>query len=137
MIQRVFIDTNILIDVLLDRLPFAEQAERIFQLRDDYAFDIYISALSLANIAYVLDRLGKSPNSAVATLMQLTEVADLTGKILNETVHSKFVDFEDGLQYSTAVSIKADVIITRNKKDFKLATIPVLSPDEFLDTYKN
>lgn len=69
--------------------------------------------------------------------MQLTEVADLTGKIFNDTVHSKFTDFEDCLQYSSAVSIKADVIITRNKKDFRQAAIPVLSPEEFLDTYKN
>lgn len=136
MIQKVFLDTNILIDLMLNRMPFAGYAEKIFKLRDEYDYEIYISALSVANIVYVLNHTNKSPHAVVGKLMQLTEIVNFTKDIFNQTLQSKFNDFEDGIQHSSAIFVDADVIVTRNKKDFKYAILPVLSPEEFLDNYK-
>jgi predicted nucleic acid-binding protein len=133
MIRKVFLDTNILIDWLTARKPFVEFADKIFMLHVEHGFDIFVSALSLANIAYTLDRRNVKPHSAVAELLQWIKTIDLTGSIIADATKSEFSDFEDGLQYFSAKTIvDIDVIITRNKKDFKYSSILVQSPEEFV-----
>jgi predicted nucleic acid-binding protein len=131
-IQKVFLDTNVIMDLILEREPFSKEAKTIFTVKDEYGFDIFISALSIANIAYSLDRSGKKPHDTISKLLYWVSIIDLSVNTIKETALSKFDDFEDGLQYFCAFSIDADVIITRNKKDFKHAIIPVFTPHEFL-----
>ena len=136
MTRKVFLDTNVLVDWLTGREPFADLADKIFELHLDHGFDIFISALSLANVAYLLDRKKVKPHSAISELLRWTRTIDLTRSIITEATESGFADFEDGLQYFSAKSIYGvDVIVTRNKKDFKLSSIPVQSPDEFIASF--
>lgn len=136
MIQKIFLDTNVLIDLFLQREPFAGQTEEIFDLRDRYEFEIFISSLSVANIAYTLDKVKKRPHEVIGKILQLVKILDLNDEIIHETVVSKFDDFEDGLQYFSAVTVDGiDVIVTRDKKGFKPSIIPVVTPKEFLDAF--
>lgn len=136
MIQKVFLDTNVLVDLLLEREPYAHQTEQIFHLRDEYEFEIFVSALSLANIAYIMDKIKKRPHAIIGKILQLAIVVELNHEVIRETVVSKFEDFEDGLQYFSASRIEGiDAIVTRNKKDFRHSLIRVATPQEFLESF--
>lgn len=136
MIRKVFLDTNVIIDLIINREPFVKEAEEIFIAKDKYNYEVIVSALTIANLAYSIDRLKKKPHGAIAKLLPLIKIVDLTSSIIDETVVSIFDDFEDGLQHSSALAAKADVIVTRNEKDFKHSLVPILSPLEFLDLFK-
>lgn len=136
MIRKVFLDTNVIIDLIINREPFVKEAEEIFIAKDKYNYEVIVSALTIANLAYSIDRLKKKPHGPIAKLLPLIKIVSLTSSIIDETVVSIFDDFEDGLQHSSALAAKADVIVTRNEKDFKHSLVPVLSPQEFLDLFK-
>ncbi len=133
--SRILIDTNIVIDLLAQREPFYENAAAIFSMADNKQVSLYISVLSFANTNYILSKT-KTAQQAREILRKfkvLVEVLPLDDKITELALSDlQFPDFEDGLQYYTAVEHKLDGIITRNKKDFKNATIPVLTAKEFL-----
>ena len=137
MIQRVFLDTKVIIDLIMNREPFVSEAEKIFILSEIYNYDVMTSALTIANLAYSIDGLNKKPHHPIAKLLPLLKIVDLTSAIIEETVVSAFGDFEDGLQHASALSARVDVIVTRNKKDFKHSLMPVMSPREFLDVFKS
>lgn len=137
MIQKVFLDTNVIVDLIINREPFVKEAEEIFALKDSYNYDVIVSALTIANLAYVIDRLNKKPHESLAGLLPLVKIIDLTSSIIEKTIVSIFKDFEDGLKHSSALVAKADVIVTRNEKDFKHSLIPVMSPQEFLDLFNS
>lgn len=133
--SRILIDTNIVIDLLAQREPFYENAAAIFSMADNKQVSLYISALSFANTNYILSKTttAQQAREILRKFKVLVEVLPLDDKITELALSDlQFPDFEDGLQYYTAVEHKLDGIITRNKKDFKNATIPVLTAKEFL-----
>ncbi len=134
----VFLDTNVVIDFFMARKPFSVETNELFRLRADNRLDFYLSAITLANLAYHASRNGKSPFSIINSFLNWVEIVDLDKDIFNKTITSGFKDFEDGLQYFSALKVKGvDAIITRNEKDFKLSKIPVLSPKKFLHQFRN
>lgn len=133
--SRILIDTNIVIDLLAQREPFYENAAAIFSMADNKQVSLYISALSFANTNYILSKTttAQQAREILRKFKVLVEVLPLDDKITELALSDlQFPDFEDGLQYYTAVEHKLDGIITRNKKDFKNATVPVLTAKEFL-----
>lgn len=136
MFQHVFLDTNVILDFVLNREPFVKNTEGIFQLYDDKRIMVYTSALSIANIAYVVKRNGRDPFRVVSSILEWIPIIDLKAIHFQKTVRSKFSDFEDGLQFYAASEIKEiDGIITRDKNGFKSADIPVYTPQEFLKQF--
>jgi predicted nucleic acid-binding protein len=128
--KHIFMDTNIVIDFLADRQPFSLHAAKLFDLAVDEKIRIYISAVSYNNIYYVLRQ--SLTNNATIKLLQeldeLTEVADVTKAVIKQSLKTDFKDYEDAIQYYCALSIpKIDFIVTRNTKDFKKSTLPVLT----------
>lgn len=130
--ERLFLDTNLLLDFVLDRKPFSDYTEEILQLKFTQKRKLFTSALSIANIAYVVRKAGKNPFEIVNQLFEWVEIVSLTKAELNSSVKSNFRDFEDAIQYYSAQSISADVIITRDVKDFVTSSILVKSPIQFL-----
>lgn len=132
---KLLIDTNIVIDLLAQREPFYKSAAQLFSLADKQKIVLSISALSFANTNYILSRL-KSIQETREILRRfriLTKVLPLNDKIIDLALNdSKFKDFEDGLQYYTAIENEQDVIITRDLRDFKESKISVMTADEFL-----
>lgn len=135
--EKIFLDTNVLLDFILGREPFSDQAEKVIQLKYTERKRIFASVLSLANIAYVLRKTHKNPFPIIAELMEWVEVVDLSNEQFELTLKSKFKDFEDGLQFYSAAAVKADVIISRDVKDFVHSSIPVLTPVQFIRSLKS
>lgn len=133
--KKLFIDTNIVLDLLGKREPFYDDAAKLFSLADRGKVKLYISSLTIANANYVLTRLKSSKEARVILLKFkiLVVVLVLNDKIIELSLNDdSFKDFEDGLQYYTALESEADIIITRNLKDFKASKIPVMTPGQYL-----
>ncbi len=132
--DKLLADTNIVIDLLSKRKDFYEEAQQLFTLSDFNKVKIFVSSLTVANTHYILSR-EKSGAEAKKILIKfkiLTKVLALDDKILELSLVSDFKNFEDVIQYHTALENNLDVIITRNKKDFKNALLPVLTAKEYL-----
>jgi len=133
--KRVFLDTNVIIDFLADRKPFAGAAAGIFSHAELGNITIFISAVSYNNIYYIL-RQSVSHVQALRLLDELTqlcEIVEVSGNTIRSALKSGFKDFEDAIQYHCAVSVdRIDAIVTRDTKDFKKSSLPVMNPNEAL-----
>jgi predicted nucleic acid-binding protein len=135
--KKLFIDTNIIIDLLAQREPFYDEAAILFTLADKRKVNLSVSALTFANTNYILLQ-SKKPEEAKRILRKLkiiVQVLPLDEKIVGLSLNDNdFKDYEDALQYFTALENGIDVIITRNLKDFQKARLPVMTPAQFLKT---
>ncbi len=133
--NRVLVDTNIVIDLLAKRAGFYEEGAELFSLSDRKELKLAITSLTFANTNYVLAR-QKSPKEAREILRKfkvLVEIINLDDKIIELALSDEaFTNFEDGLQYYSALENNVAIILTRNKKDFKNSKIPILTAKEYL-----
>lgn len=130
-----FLDTNVALDHLADRQPFAEYAHRLFALAETGELAICLSSLSFSNLYCVLRKI-KGHDAAVdllGKLKKLAHVSAVTEAEIQSALSSHFNDFEDAIQHFSA---KAEggvtAIVTRNKDDYKHSELPIQSPDEYL-----
>ena len=133
--KSLLIDTNIIIDLLAKREEFYSEAAQLFSLADRKEIKLKISSLSFANTNYILTRLksAKEAREILRKFKVLVDILNLDDRIIELAISDeKFPDFEDGLQYYSAIENSVDIIITRNKKDFKKSKLPVLTAKEFL-----
>jgi predicted nucleic acid-binding protein len=133
--ENVFVDTNIVIDLLQKRDEFYKEAQELFTLADRKKVKLYISALTFANTYYILSRFYSSDEAKkiLSKFKVLVDVLPTTDKIIELALASDFKDFEDAIQFYTALENNSEAIITRNKKDFKNNLIPVFSAKEYLN----
>ena len=130
--NNVFVDTNVIIDFLADRKPFSDGAAQLFQLAKNKEIKLYIAAISVNNTYYILRKVCLHSKSLelIGSIDDLVEIIPLTQNVIRKAIKSGFKDFEDALQYYSALNVnKVDVIVTRNAKDFKKSEVPVLDPD--------
>ncbi|MEI7500398.1 MAG: PIN domain-containing protein [Bacteroidota bacterium] len=133
--RKVFVDTDIIYDLLAKRDPFYFAAARLFTLADEGKIQIFISALSLPNVHYLLSK-KKSEEEARQILRKfkvLVHVTPLDEKIIDLALNSEFSDFEDAIQYFSALQNEVEVLLTRNLKDYKKAQISVLTAKDFIN----
>ncbi len=136
---KLLIDTNVVLDLLAKREPFYSSAARIFSLADKNKLSLHISSLSFANTNYVLTRLKSAAESKeiLRRFRVLVKIIALTDKIVDLALNdNNFKDFEDCIQYYTGIENNIDIIITRDLKDFKGSKVPVMTPDEYLNSKK-
>lgn len=133
--MRVLIDTNVLLDYIANRTPYADAAEQIIMLCKDNKIEGCIAAHSMMNIFNIL-RKNMTVSERKDILFYLSQIAEIIGidkqKILNSISNEDFSDFEDCLQAECAKSFSADWIVTRNIKDFESSAVKAITPDEFL-----
>ncbi len=132
--MRVFVDTNILLDVLSRRRPFYDASAKIWSLAEAGGIQAFISAISFNNIYYIVRRL-KNRKTAEKSLRILRDVFQSVApdnQILNQAIDAEMDDFEDAVQFHSAVRAKASCLITRNPDHFPSSTLSVLAPEEFL-----
>jgi predicted nucleic acid-binding protein len=137
--KRLFIDTNIVIDLLSRREPFYTEAAILFSLADQNIFELNISSLTVANTNFTLLQQISSQKAKeiLRKLSLIVKILPLDDKIVGLALNdNSFSDFEDGLQYFTAIENGQDLIITRNLKDFKASNLPVMTARQFLETLK-
>jgi predicted nucleic acid-binding protein len=134
--DRLFLDTNIVIDLLAKRAPFDAAAAGIASLADMGKIELIVSALTFANAFYIISKYA-DPDKVKEEIRKfkiLTKTADLTDRILEKGFESDFLDFEDALQYHCALSANSTHIITRNGKHFRNSTLPVMMAEEYLSS---
>lgn len=133
--EKVFVDTNIIIDLLAKREPFYKDAQDLFTLSDKKEIELCISSLSFAKAYYSIAKHHKDVDAKkyLSKFKVLVTVFPLQDKAIELALASDFTDFEDGLQYFIAMDNEAEIIITRNKKDFKSSKIPVMTAGEYLN----
>ena len=135
--KKIFLDTNILIDYLARRGKFFEPAAQIVQLGQQHDFTLLVSAMSFATASFILEAHHKLPNEVIvrkfAEFVAMCNVTPVDSLIVDDAIASRFSDFEDAMQYYSAIREGADAIITRNRADFNEAQIEVYEPQQFLD----
>lgn len=138
--KHIFLDTNVVIDFLAGREPFATDAAYLFDAAVAGTCKVYICALSFNNIWYVLSQTLKDTRTIglLKELEKMTFIAPVTQEIIRQALEGKFKDFEDAIRYFCALELGIiDALVTRNAKDFKSSELPVMSPAEavaFLQT---
>lgn len=133
--RKVFIDTNVLVDLLLERDPWANDAAVIFSMADRKEIELLCCSLSFSTAVYLMQRMKYSRKEIVtklAIVKSLCTVTTVDGFVLDRVLQSDFPDLEDAMQHYSALAAGAEVIVTRNVKDYAAAALPVMTPGEFL-----
>ena len=135
--MKVLIDTNVIIDYLDDRAPFADDAERIFDLCEHGELTGVITASSITDIYYVMRKtIGREKTlDSLKLLFSVFEIADVGKNDLLRAMESRMTDFEDALVAVCAKRVKAECIITRNISDFTGASVLPVMPKDFLERF--
>lgn len=130
---RLFLDTNIVIDLLERREPYCHDAVRLFTMAYNKKVQLVVSPITYATASFLLRKHGSDGvRNLLSNFRQLSRVATVTERTVDDSLASQFKDFEDAMQYYTAVKTKADAIITRNGKDFTNSKIPVMTAAEYI-----
>lgn len=132
--MKLLLDTNIVLDLLMDRTPFAESAAELFSMVEDGTVTGCLCATTITTLFYLTAKT-VGPVQAqreVKKLLQLFEVAPVNRAVLESAVNAGFVDFEDAVIYQSACHAGAEAIITRNLKDFAKSRIPVYTAEEMI-----
>ena len=132
--KKVLCDINFILDIFLKREPFFFSAAKVFKKIEDGQLKGFLCALSFPTLFYLLSK-ELSMENALKTLEKIRiifRVASVDEKVIDMSLVSDFKDYEDAVQYYSAIQAKVDCIITRNKADYKDPKIPVLMPEEFL-----
>lgn len=136
--QKIFIDTNLIIDFLGEREPFYENVARILTLADKKKIKIYTSPIAISTTYYILSKYDgtKIALEKIRKFKLLCDISIMNDEVIEKAIASDFKDFEDAMQYFSAIATNCEIIITRNEKDFKRALIPILNPESYLLTLK-
>lgn len=132
--MNVLIDTNVVLDVLLDREPHAEASSEVLRLCEVGWLNGSFTALSVANLVYIM-RKQLNPDtveSVLGTLEAVLALTELRVTDLKKAASMKWKDFEDAVQSVTAKRLRTDYIVTRNVKDFKDSDVPAITPTDLL-----
>ena len=132
---RLFLDTNIVVDLLDRREPFCHDAVHLFTMAYNKQVQLIVSPMTYSTASFLLRKHGsEGVRNLLSNFRQLSRVATTSERTVDDSLASQFQDFEDALQYYTALKAKADVIITRNGKDFTASKLPVMTATEYLAT---
>ncbi|RED92838.1 PIN domain-containing protein [Marinoscillum furvescens] len=135
---KVLLDTNIVLDIALRRIPHYFDSESMFRLISEGVIEAYISATTVTDLYYISAKQvgGKMAREFISSLIEIVHVAGVDEHVIREALNSNFKDFEDGVQHFTAEKSNCEVIISRNIDDFKGGVLPVRTPKEFIENLK-
>lgn len=129
-------DTNVILDVLLEREPFVDASAKVLSLCEEHKIDGFISASAITDIFYIVHKYTHSKElsyNAIGKILEIVKICSVTNTDVLLAYQKKATDFEDCLLATCAKNINCDYIITRNKKDFAEFDVPLLEPAELLD----
>ena len=137
--KKVFFDTNVLLDFLLDREPFNDDVAEIIEHSISKTFKLCVSSITITNTNYIIGRSEgiKSANKITKKILDLVSVENVGESTVKKSSNSKFKDFEDGVQNFCASEANHKIIITRNPQDFKESKLSIMTPKEFLIRLKS
>ena len=133
--QKVFLDSDIILDIILERMPFFYNSQILLSLIEENKLTGYTSSLILSNCYYII----KNKDIALKTIRKLRSILIIlpfTDKEIGESINSGFNDFEDGIQYFICINNNISTLITRNLKDYKKSNINIFIPADYLNLEK-
>lgn len=132
--MRVLFDTNVILDLFLDRFPFADEAAELWQANSDGHLEGFVLAITLVNLFYIARRLKDRSVAfqAVTEVLAAMSVCPVDQIILQTALTLPFTDYEDAVQHASATGYGVQAIVTRNPKDFTGAAMTIFSPTELL-----
>ena len=132
----MFVDTNVLLDVVLNRKSYVDYARLLLNFGWEGRFDLFTSSVSLVNTHYIVQsNAGKSAGmKAVIHLKEIMDILNVDHEMINLAIACEPTDFEDAVQYFSAKAANCEVIVTRDRKGFKGFQLPIQTPKEFLKT---
>ena len=136
--MTVFLDSNIILDILLKNADFYEESKKVLELSDSKPIDFYVSAASITDIFYILNKRLNNKEETKRYLQDLLEIVSVAGideKKIKNALNSSWKDFEDAVQHESSIQIGADYLVTRNTDDFKSSMVRIISPSEFLKEF--
>lgn len=130
--MKILLDTNIVLDVLMDRMPFADAATELFSKVEDGTIIGYLCGTTITTVYYLAAKTVGAPRAReeIKKLLSLFEVAPVNRPVLESALVADFSDFEDAVIHEAACHVGAEAIVTRNQKDFKKSRISVYSSEE-------
>ena len=135
--MNILIDTNVLLDIMLERQPFVVSAEKVFEEAKRKPINLFISATTITDLYYIM-RKAKGRDQALALiedLLQCAEVVSVDKAVIIHALHSGLPDFEDAVQEGTAKQANISMIVTRNERDFERSDLDIYSPEAFVARY--
>ena len=132
--DKIFVDSDIILDLLSARQPHYYAAAELFSLADEGSIKIFVSSLSFSNVNYILSRQynGDQARKKLLKFKTLVSILSVNEKTIELALASEFKDFEDAIQYYTAIENDIITLLTRNLKDFRKSEISVLTAEQYL-----
>lgn len=139
MIMKLFVDSDVILDLLAQREEFYIHSAKLFTLSDENKVRLYTSPIVFASLHYLLKKLTNNQTAlkSLRKLKTLIGILSIDEKIIEQALNSDFNDFEDAIQYFTAITNRINIIITRNKSDYKKSKITVSTAEEFIKTWES
>lgn len=137
--NKILIDSEVILDFFFDRLPFSESASEILMLCEKNEISGYVTPVIISNLYYLLRKNSKHDKviDHLKKLLNILETATMNKQVVLNALNSNFIDFEDALQnYTAEFQNEIQVIVTRNTKDFKLSKLSVMTPETYLKSIK-
>ena len=137
--KKLFIGSDVLLDLLLDREPFSEDTAILIEKSIESQVKLYTSILSIANMHYIIERLEtkKKADSKIKKILKIISIENAGQTVIDKANKSKFKDFEDSIQNFCAVEASHEILITRNTKDYKESQLSIFTPKEYLAKIAN
>jgi len=132
--KKVFLDTNVILDLLLDRDPFSNDIAEIIELATQKSIELCVSSVTITDTNYIVEKFEgvKSARQKTKLILEIVTVENVAESTVKKSSGSEFKDFEDGVQNFCAIESKHKVIVTRDIKGFKNSKLAILSPKELL-----
>ena len=130
--MKIVFDTNIILDVLLNREPFVELSANIVSSVENKNIEGYLCATTITTLDYLISKQTnrKVARTEIQKLLNIFEISEVNSKVLDLSLKSRFKDFEDAVQYYSGECCGVNGLVTRNIKDYKQAKLPIYTPDE-------
>ena len=132
--QPVFVDTDIVLDLLARREPFYAAAARLFSLAETGVLSLSVSSLTFANLFYILRKQvsARHAHEVLRDFKQLVTVLPVDDAVVEQALHAGFTDFEDAIQYFCALGAGCTALLTRNGRHYRKAAISLFTAEAFL-----
>lgn len=133
--DKVLIDTDVILDFFFDRMPFSEESSQILSMCEKKEIQGYVTSIMVSNIYYLLRKTAKHEKviDNLKLLLNIVDVTTTNKKVVLEALNSEFKDFEDALQnFSAQNDEKITIILTRNVKDYKTSNLSIMTPENYL-----
>ncbi len=139
MTRRVFIDTDVILDVALGREPFYQKSKTVLVMADNSLINGFITSIEVANLYYILRKNGGDEKARffLRNLVKFLSILTVSFKNVQDALDSEFSDFEDAMQNFSAVDNQCEYIVTRNIRDYAGSDLKVRTPEEFLHLFQN